>query len=229
MTKQIHGRVRGALVQRGLADSVARLAAAEHEAHTKRLDLERKLGASGDKIKGTRDVTGEARAVTEAEAKIEVALRGADAPMRMFELVRATGLPVMTVVDTMRHLRARPCMDRSDQAPDAMQVFNHGFSEDPAWGWVVGDKTTTRELYAEIERMLRRRPYTFVELTNATGARRGRIGGATVEFSRSGLPIYNLSGNHRHYRWFIGDPYKLPRDEREVVEPVRLDPDKTKL
>jgi hypothetical protein len=222
--------------RRRLEQAAARLAGVEGEARDERLRIEQRLRDAGERVKGTRDVGVEARRVTalaggSLAVRIEVALRASEQPMSLVELAQAIGEPAARVHAALRRLRDAPCPTRSEEhAPDARCVHNHALpGEDPRWSWVVGDEVDTQALYAEIERMLRRRPYTFAELTAATGARRGRISGATVEFARGNTPIWTASDSERRYQWFIGRRDDLPAELRRTARRVKLAPDKNKV
>lgn len=84
----------------------------------------------------------------------------------------------------------------------AKAIFNLGSDVEPRWTPVVGDDAPTQVLYAAMERMLAIRPMTFLELSAATGARRGRLSGVIVQMQRNGSPITNL-GTERRARWFL--------------------------
>lgn len=212
---------RGADVRRALADTAVRLGAIEEK-----LRIAPRLRA-----KGTRDMTEASRqAAADAglDIRIEVALRGAVAPMSVLDLVRAVGAPAARVHAAIKRLRTTPCPTAADGS-GAMVVHNHGTAEDPRWLWVIGDAVEAQTLYRFVEAMLRRRPYTFAEMQAATGARRGRISGATVEFARGDLPVWTVGGSDRRYVWFIGALSELPAEMRRHARAVRLAPDKNKI
>lgn len=227
--KQLHknpGAVRNALVA-----NVARLEAIEQAAHDERIKLERQLKSAGASLKGTRDMTDAARAAVadgRLEVRMEVALRGAAAPMSVVDLARQLREPAANVQRVLKRLRETPCPTAAADS-GAMCVYNHGTDTDPRWSWVIGDDVDAQTLYSTIEVMLRRRPYTFRELQLATGARRGRISGATVEFARGDLPIYTVGGSERRYVWFIGSLADLPAEMRKHARSVKLAPDKNKI
>ena len=77
------------------------------------------------------------------------------------------------------------------------------------WLWVIGDKTTTRELNDHVARLITYTPMTFAQLLAATGARRGRVSGALVEVQKTRSDWKNL-GDERTYRWFL-PPIKRAR------------------
>lgn len=215
--------------RQALAESAGRLAALEGAVHKTRVVIEHHLRGVARKLKGTGDMT-EVAAEARLATKIEIALRGPDAPMSLVELARKLAVPAGRVQRVLTHLRDTPCPTRSvAYAPDARQIYNHGTSDDPRWAWVIGDLVEAPVLTDAIEAMLRRRPYTFAELLAATGARRGRISGATVEFARSDLPIWTVGGSDRKYRWFIGQLSQLPATDRKHAKRVRLAPDKNKV
>lgn len=201
------------------------------DAQAERAKLEEALRMAGDKVKGTRDVTEQAEAAHAArlDHRVESTLRAMTAPVTLVQLAKQLREPAARVQRVLKRLRETPCPTRSAHTPDAKMIHNHGTGDDPRWSWVVGDEVDAQTLYAAIEVMLRCRPYTFAELSAATGARRGRISGATVEFARSGAPIWTVGGNDRKYRWFIGDPRQLPASERKGARRVRLEPDKNKV
>lgn len=93
----------------------------------------------------------------------------------------------------------------------------------------MGDAIDTPTLNASVETLLRRRPYSFRELQLATGARRGRISGATVALARGNVPVWTVGGSDRRYCWFVGALSQLPSDLRQCARPVRLAPDKNKV
>jgi len=170
---------------------------AETDARRVRLDVERAIKLA----RGTRDVTAEAAAVARAPLaeRVEAALRVG--PMSLVELADAVGDSGAAVQKELRRMRAARCPTRSTDAPDARMVYNHGTEYDPRWSWVVGDQTPTAELSAAVEKMITTRPYTFAELTAATGARRGRLSGVLVKFQRDERDIVNENGTDRQYRW----------------------------
>jgi hypothetical protein len=223
--KQV-SRITGS-VRHTLEESAARLQQLETAVHDERLRLERRLATAGAKLKGTRDLTMLA-ADSATEVRVEVALRGPDAPLTIIELANRLHEPADRVHRVMRRLRETPCPTAAADS-GAQKVFNHGLDTDPTWSWVIGDAVDAQPLYRAIEVMLRRRPYTFRELQIATGARRGRISGATVEFARSDLPVYTVGGSDRRYAWFIGALSSLPSDLRRQARAVRLAPDKNKV
>lgn len=179
----------------------ARDRAVELEANAKseRLELDRlvKFG------RGTGDVTEQATEATAPLARrLEIMLRGPRAPLSLVALAEAVKEPAERVRKELRKMRTAPCATRSiEDAAEARQVFNHGTEGDPMWQWVLGDDTPTDELVFAVETMIRRRSYTFAELTLATGARRGRLSGVLVKFQREGYPIVNDGGTAREYRW----------------------------
>lgn len=200
------------------------------DAQAERAKLEEALRMAGDKIRGTRDVTEQAEAVHTArlDHRVESTLRATTTPVTLVQLAKQLREPAARVQRVLKRLRETPCPTRSAHTPDAKMIHNHGTADDPRWSWVLGDEVDAPTLYAAVEAMLRRRPYTFAELSAATGARRGRISGATVQFAREEAPIYTVGGNDRKYLWYIGDLSKLPAAQRKSARRVRLDPDKNK-
>lgn len=196
-------------------------------ARAERATLEEALRAAAGKVKGTRDVTAQARAAATIEARIEGMLRGS-APLSPAELAGRLGEPEAKVDRALTKLAATPCASAADDSEGVMTVFNHGTDVAPRWGWVCGDAVDTETLYGEIESMVRRRPYTFAELRLATGARRGRVSGGLVQFTRSDLPVWTVSESERAYRWFIGDVNRLRAVDKKHARRARLEPDKTK-
>lgn len=191
-------------LQTTLETAHARAAKLETEARAERLDLERALRLA----RGTRDVA--PKVVAEVKlapaktlaARLEDLLRGPGAPVSLVDLVAATGESAGKVSAELRRMRATKCPTRSlEDAADARLVHNHGTEFEPRWGWVVGDQTETSELSNAVEKMITVRPYTFAELTLATGARRGRLSGVLVRFQREGREITNEGGSDRQYRW----------------------------
>lgn len=121
------------------------------------------------------------------DAQLEHALR--TKPAGLPELARTLDLPVGRVSAMVARLRK------------ADRITNLGTEERPSWTWRVGDETSTEELYASIETMIRFRPMTHGELVEATGARGNRVSGGLVDLQRKGLPVTNL-GTERRARWF---------------------------
>lgn len=172
----------------------------ETDARAARLDLERAIKLA----RGTRDIrtADEKPAAQTLAEKIEAVLRGPQAPIALADLARLAGESGGKVHAELRRMRAQKCPTRStEDAPDARLVYNHGTDYDPRWAWVIGDQTPTAELSAAVEKMITARPYTFAELTAATGARRGRLSGVLVKFQREGRDITNENGTDRQYRW----------------------------
>lgn len=191
--------------QAALAAAQQRAARIEADAKAERLELER---LSASLARGTGDLTEQATEATSPLARrLETVLRGPRAPLSLVALAAAVKEPDERVRKELRRMRGTLCATRApDDAPDARQVYNHGTNADPLWQWVLGDQTPTEELVFAVETMLRRRAYTFAELTAATGARRGRLSGVIVKFQREGYPIINDGGTPREYRWRL-----LPR------------------
>lgn len=213
-------------LQELLATAYARVQKIEEDARAERLQLERALTLA----RGTRDVTAEARRLTpvmpagELAERVEIILRGPTAPISLVALAKTLNEPAERVRRELRKLSAAKCATRSADAPDARKIYNHGTNDAPIWQWVIGDETSAQELYAEVDRMISRRPYTHDELLAATGARRGRLSGATVKHQRTGEAIWNVGGSPRQYRWYLGDPKQLPREERLKAEPAWFPP-----
>ena len=172
------------------------------------------------RAKGTKDLTAKAReAVTIAaqpavivpeitlRAKIETALRTKS--LDATELARAVAAPASKVQDEIRALRKEA------------RIANVGVAEHPIWTWRVGDHTSLAELRQTIERLISERPMTTRELTDATGARFTRVGGAIVEVQRSGKKILNMAmvGSGRAGRWLL----------IEHARDARLQPKKPKV
>lgn len=177
-----------------------RAAKLEADARAERLELEKAIRLA----RGTRQNVQPVAAVADQTLaeKLETVLRGPDAPVSLVEIARVTGEPAGKVSAELRRLRGLKCPTRSpDDAADARLVYNHGTDFEPRWAWVIGDQTTTAELSDAVERLITVRPYTFAELTLATGARRGRLSGVLVRFQREGRDIVNENGTDRQYRW----------------------------
>lgn len=191
--------------QTAIAAAQERAARIEADAHAERLELDRLAKAIA---RGTGDLTEQASEVTAPLARrLETVLRGPRAPLSLVDLAAAVKEPAERVRKELRRMRSAFCATRSlEDAPDARQIHNHGTDADPRWQWVLGDQTPTDELVFAVETMLRRRAYTFAELTAATGARRGRLSGVIVKFQREGYPIINDGGTPREYLWRL-----LPR------------------
>lgn len=191
-------------LEASLLAAYARAQKLEADAKAERLELERAISLA----RGTGDVTEKAAVavkITSAEplaSRLETLLRGPRAPITLVELARAANTPAGEVSKELRRMRNAKCPTRSiDDAPDARLVYNHGTDFEPEWSWVIGDQTSTAELSDAVEMMITRRPYTFAELTAATGARRGRLSGVLVKFQRDGRDIANENGTDRQYRW----------------------------
>lgn len=60
----------------------------------------------------------------------------------------------------------------------------------PHW---VGDEGTTEELMDTVAKMLRERPWRFVELLEATGARDNRIKGVIMRLQREGVRVVDVA------------------------------------
>ena len=82
----------------------------------------------------------------------------------------------------------------------------------PYW---VGDEGTTEELMAVMQKMLVVRPWRFVELLEATGARDNRIKGVLMRLQREGVRVVDVSpgGTHKAL-WFIPSDAVLVRLQR---------------
>src|SRR4051812_115962 len=112
----------GGEVRRVLADTAARLGAIEE-----RLRIEQRPRA-----KGTRDMTEASKqAVADAglDVRIEVALRGAAAPVNMLDLVKMVGAPAARVHAAIKRLRTTRCPTAAADS-GAMMVHNHGTDDD---------------------------------------------------------------------------------------------------
>lgn len=194
-------------LQASLGAAHARAIKIEAEARAERLELERAIKLA----RGTSDVTEVARAVVRQAAlegaesvskRIERVLRSEGAPLSLVDLIQEVDAPAGVVQKELQRLRSIKCPTRStEDAPNACQVYNHGTDFEPRWAWVIGDEAPTAELSAAVEKMIAARPYTFAELTLATGARRGRLSGVLVRFQREGRQISNEGGSDRQYRW----------------------------
>lgn len=186
-------------LQTTLETAHARTLKIETEARAERLDLERAIRLA----RGTRDVARIAPVPrADLASRLESLLRGPLAPVALVDLARELGEPASKVSAELRRMRNARCPTRSlEDAPDARLVHNHGTDYEPRWAWVIGDQTSTSELSAAVEKMITARPYTFAELTLATGARRGRLSGVLVKFQREGRHIANEDGTDRQYRW----------------------------
>lgn len=190
-------------LEASLLAAYARAQKLESDAKAERLELERAINLA----RGTGDVTEKAAVAVKLTgetitSRLEKILRGPKAPISLVELARAASAPSGEVAKELRRMRNAKCPTRStDDAPDARLVYNHGTDFEPEWAWVIGDETPTAELSDAVEKMITRRPYTFAELTAATGARRGRLSGVLVKFQRDGRGIVNENGTDRQYRW----------------------------
>lgn len=81
------------------------------------------------------------------------------------------------------------------------EVYNLATDAAPRWVLQVGDETDTDTLVEAVRRVLRERPLEQRELAAATGARRGRVGGAIVKLQTNKEPILNLGAANKA-RWF---------------------------
>lgn len=201
-------------LQVALNEAHDRASRLEADAKSERLALEKlvKLArGTGDSEPLARSAAAAVTAASSLARRIEIALRGPKAPLSLIDLAALIAEPAERVAKELRKMRATLCPTRSqDDANDAKLVYNHGTEDMPLWQWVIGDETPTEELVFVVETLLRRRAYTFAELTLATGARRGRLSGVIVRFQRAGWPIFNDGGSEREYRWRIG-PKQLKR------------------
>lgn len=79
----------------------------------------------------------------------------------------------------------------------------------PFW---VGDEGSTEELMATIQRMLMERPWRFVEILEATGARDNRIKGVIMRLQREGVRVVDVApeGTGKAL-WFIPSDQVLER------------------
>lgn len=165
--------------------------------------------------RGTSDVANEAALAVAQVApapapeptlrdRIEEVLRGAS--LELPALARAVGEPVGRVTAEMRGLIR------------AGAVSNVGLAEHPIWTWKIGDSTTPAELNATVLRLISERPMSTRDLTQATGARFTRVGGAVVAIQRSGRQILNL-GHGRAGMWFVVS--ENARDARLATKPKK--------
>lgn len=83
----------------------------------------------------------------------------------------------------------------------------------------------TDELYSQIEELLRKKPHTFQELIELTGARGNRVSGVIHKLKlRDGIHLMNL-GERRFALWFIRpdlterQPNRAPRARRPSSPP----------
>ena len=195
-----------ALLADALTAAHARAAKLEADARAERLALEKQIHLA----RGTRENV-PARLSTSLAERLEVILRSPEAPITLIDLAAQTNEPAERVARELRRLRATKCPTRSlEDAAEARAVYNHGTEDLPSWRWVCGDDATTAALAAEVEHMISVRPYTFAELTLATGARRGRLSGVIVALQRAGRAVKNVGGDQRMYRWFLDEGNKRP-------------------
>jgi hypothetical protein len=86
----------------------------------------------------------------------------------------------------------------------------------PARGpYYVGDDGPTEQLMEVIATMLRERPWRFVELLEATGARDNRIKGVIMRLQREGVRVVDVAPDGTGKAlWFIPSDAVLKRLER---------------
>lgn len=111
--------------------------------------------------------------------------------MNIPQVAKATGLSIGKTTEAIRVLR----QDR--------RIANVGSEDFPQWTLRIGDDTSTKELHAEVSRLIHERPMTMQELVDFTGARMSRISGVLVQIQRSeGQRVLNL-GSARRARWLL--------------------------
>ncbi len=166
-------------------------------------ELEKKLRLA----RGTGDVWVEATAAVASlppatvEELVERLLRRDI--MTTAALSRAIGVPVTRVQEAIRQKRP--------------QVHNLGSPDQARWSWRIGDKASTAEVNALVERLISDSPMTFREICQASGVREGLVQGALVEIRRARKDILNL-GTPNRGRWFIpahARPAHLPPKNRK--------------
>lgn len=149
-------------------------------------ELEKKLRMA----RGTGDVTAEAAAAAHRPATLEEQVEGLlrREIMTTAEVARTLSVPASRVLEVIRKSRAR--------------VANLGSPDQARWTWRVGDKATTAEIHALVERLISDSPMTFREICQASGVREGLVQGALIEIRRARTDILNL-GTQSKGRWFI--------------------------
>lgn len=109
------------------------------------------------------------------------------------KLAKATGISLNRVEDALTVLKG----DK--------KVHNIGSESFPRFTARIGDDTNTKDLTAEIRRLVAEQPMTMPELEEVTGAKQSRISGALVYLQRTeGSKVLNL-GTQRRAKWFILD------------------------
>lgn len=172
--------------------------AKELEEHT--ADLLARLKLS----RGTGDVTEEAKVAQQVKTarmprqarpprqpkeQVEAVLRGTS--MNIPHISKATGLSINKVTEAVRSLRA-------DQ-----KIVNVGSEDFPQWTVRVGDNASTKDLNAEVHRLINERPMTTQELMHFTGARLSRVSGALIQLQRTERVLNR--GTARRAKWFMVD------------------------
>lgn len=150
-------------------------------------ELEKKLRMA----RGTGDVTAQAetaakRQPTTIEEQVERLLR--HEILTTSAISKALAIPVGKVTEILK--RKRP------------QIANLGSPDQARWSWRIGDKSTTKEIYDLVERLISDSPMSFREIVSASGVRDGLVQGALIEIRRARTDILNL-GTQARGRWFI--------------------------
>jgi len=155
-----------------------------------KLQIARGTGDHTEQAKTARQPR-QARAPRQPKEQVEAALKGVS--MNIMHIAKATGLSVNKVTEAIRTLR-------SDQ-----RVVNVGSEDFPQWTARIGDHASTKDLNAEIRRLIAERPMTTQELMHFTGARLSRVSGALIALQRSDMQLLNR-GTARRAKWFTVDP-----------------------
>lgn len=113
--------------------------------------------------------------------------------MSVTQIARITGISVGKVADELKNLRKQE------------RVANMGSVDSPLWTLRMGDHTSTRELTAEVKRLIMEKPMSTHELIEVTGARLSRVSGALVHLQRTEQQLLNL-GTARRAKWFLVRP-----------------------
>lgn len=138
--------------------------------------------------KGTDDLTAAAARATLPD-RVEAALQFR--PHAIDSLCREVRAPAGPVSAILKRLRA------------AKKIANVGTGEHPAWFWIVTDDATPDQLHDAVTALIRFRPMTFAELTEYTGARRGRVSGQLVQFERAEVEGFVKVGDPMRWHYSL--------------------------
>lgn len=150
-----------------------------------------------------------------ADEKANASGTGTHEPVSLLSQTKhATGLGLRSVRSLAQEFRAPlPKVATLVRELRAAGKLYETADAEPRYLWIHGDEQSPQDRAALVGTLISERPWKFVDLLAATGARRGLVSGAIVELQRVGRPVLNC-GTERRARWFLVEGVDANRVKR---------------